>query len=685
MPSLHGLGNRPRSYGRSGAGGVRRARRGDGGDRAQRAGVALAGGSARRARGRAGRRALLIAAALRPQGAGGPRRATRRCCRWRRWPGRCAEWAAPRQARRSRPGSLLYAAWPPLLAAAALRGPDERAFSRPAVVRPRVRLHDGHRRAGRGVGRGLRPPAQGCPQCPPQPAAHRRRRRRVARPRPGGARAQRRYGRRRSPRSPSSACGARRPHGAGSPPPCSFPRWPRWRCSGSTHCTAAIAAFSPTTPSTARCGPARSRRWRWWRRGSAWGPVAHPARAVGARPARGRPRRLVRTRWAAGSCSRRRSTTPSLELVHGVDGGWIDADGRAVTLPARGRSRGHADRRRRPRRLGHRASPRPARRPGADRGDRQGGPAGARARAPARDAARPSRRSCASSRARIVATADAERRRLERDLHDGAQQRLVTLAIGVRLARRRHAAGDPALDGELAAAEARAAVRGGGAARARPRALPGGARRGGARRRDRGARRARAAARAGRHARRALRAAVESAAYFLVGEALRLAPPGRSTSTPAATTERLIVELRRGHRRSRRSRSRRGSRRRRRRDVHRRRPPPASGAAVRLVIADDEMLLREGLARLLEDAGFEIAGRCGDADCAAAHGAGAPARRRDRRHPHAAQRPRRRPARRPGDPPPPSRDRRARALPPPRLPLRDAAAARRCPSGPATC
>src|SRR3954465_5093005 len=35
---------------------------------------------------------------------------------------------------------------------------------------------------------------------------------------------------------------------------------------------------------------------------------------------------------------------------------------------------------------------------------------------------------------------------------------------------------------------------------------------------------------------------------------------------------------------------------------------------MRLVIADDEMLLREGLARLLEDAGFEVAGRCGDAD-----------------------------------------------------------------------
>jgi len=35
---------------------------------------------------------------------------------------------------------------------------------------------------------------------------------------------------------------------------------------------------------------------------------------------------------------------------------------------------------------------------------------------------------------------------------------------------------------------------------------------------------------------------------------------------------------------------------------------------VRVVIADDEALLREGLARLLLDAGFEIAGRCGDAD-----------------------------------------------------------------------
>jgi PAS domain S-box-containing protein len=37
------------------------------------------------------------------------------------------------------------------------------------------------------------------------------------------------------------------------------------------------------------------------------------------------------------------------------------------------------------------------------------------------------------SRARLVATADSERRRLERNLHDGAQQRLVTLSLALRL------------------------------------------------------------------------------------------------------------------------------------------------------------------------------------------------------------------------------------------------------------
>ena len=40
-----------------------------------------------------------------------------------------------------------------------------------------------------------------------------------------------------------------------------------------------------------------------------------------------------------------------------------------------------------------------------------------------------------ASRSRIMATADATRRRIERDLHDGAQQRLVSLALRLRTAQ----------------------------------------------------------------------------------------------------------------------------------------------------------------------------------------------------------------------------------------------------------
>jgi PAS domain S-box-containing protein len=57
-----------------------------------------------------------------------------------------------------------------------------------------------------------------------------------------------------------------------------------------------------------------------------------------------------------------------------------------------------------------------------------------------------------ASRARIVTAADAERRRIERDLHDGAQQRLVHLSLMLRLTRRRFEA-DPS-DGLAALDEA---------------------------------------------------------------------------------------------------------------------------------------------------------------------------------------------------------------------------------------
>jgi signal transduction histidine kinase len=50
--------------------------------------------------------------------------------------------------------------------------------------------------------------------------------------------------------------------------------------------------------------------------------------------------------------------------------------------------------------------------------------------------------SLARSRADAVAAADTERRRIERDLHDGAQQRLVSLAMKLGMARERFA-GEP--------------------------------------------------------------------------------------------------------------------------------------------------------------------------------------------------------------------------------------------------
>jgi signal transduction histidine kinase len=67
-----------------------------------------------------------------------------------------------------------------------------------------------------------------------------------------------------------------------------------------------------------------------------------------------------------------------------------------------------------------------------------------------------------ASRARIVETGDAERRRLERDLHDGAQQRLLALSYELRLARAgAEADGDSGLARAVASAadEAEAALK----------------------------------------------------------------------------------------------------------------------------------------------------------------------------------------------------------------------------------
>jgi signal transduction histidine kinase len=60
-----------------------------------------------------------------------------------------------------------------------------------------------------------------------------------------------------------------------------------------------------------------------------------------------------------------------------------------------------------------------------------------------------SRAELAASRTRIVAAADETRRRIERDLHDGTQQRLVSLGLELRLAQSKVPAELPELETEI--------------------------------------------------------------------------------------------------------------------------------------------------------------------------------------------------------------------------------------------
>jgi signal transduction histidine kinase len=123
---------------------------------------------------------------------------------------------------------------------------------------------------------------------------------------------------------------------------------------------------------------------------------------------------------------------PSLRLLYASEdgAGWVDGEGRAVALPDDGTPIVTAGR---PvAALQHR--------PGllADRALLDEVAAGARL-ALEHERLRVLRAAqlaqLRESRARIVAAADAERARLERDLHDGAQQRVVALALGVGLLR----------------------------------------------------------------------------------------------------------------------------------------------------------------------------------------------------------------------------------------------------------
>ncbi|MCU0307518.1 MAG: sensor histidine kinase [Thermoleophilia bacterium] len=126
---------------------------------------------------------------------------------------------------------------------------------------------------------------------------------------------------------------------------------------------------------------------------------------------------------------------PSLEVAFRVADGYVDPEGRPVTLPGPGTGRSCTPVEREGRTVAVIVHD-----PALDREAdvvRAAGGAAALALENARLEAELRARvgELAASRARIIAAGDEERRRLERDLHDGAQQRLVGLALRLGLAR----------------------------------------------------------------------------------------------------------------------------------------------------------------------------------------------------------------------------------------------------------
>jgi signal transduction histidine kinase len=147
-----------------------------------------------------------------------------------------------------------------------------------------------------------------------------------------------------------------------------------------------------------------------------------------------------------------------------------------------------------------------------------------------------------ASRTRIVERGDAERRRLERDLHDGAQQRLVSLALSLRLAR---LGADPHTD-VAALEEAEAEV---GRALAELRGLAHGlypaalAEEGLGAALEALAEQTSSPLTLGRLPQERFHPKVEAAAYFVVAETLKRTRPRRAAIDAAPADGRLVVEV----------------------------------------------------------------------------------------------------------------------------------------------
>jgi signal transduction histidine kinase len=147
-----------------------------------------------------------------------------------------------------------------------------------------------------------------------------------------------------------------------------------------------------------------------------------------------------------------------------------------------------------------------------------------------------------ASRTRIVEQGDAERRRLERDLHDGAQQRLVSLALSLRLARLGGATETDMAGLEEAEAEVRQALAElrGLAHGLYPAAL---AEEGLGAALEALAEQASTPLALGPLPQERLEPKVEAAAYFVVAETLKRSRPGRARVDAVRGDGRLVLEL----------------------------------------------------------------------------------------------------------------------------------------------
>ena len=364
-----------------------------------------------------------------------------------------AEWNTPGAGPAFTAGLLLYAAWPPLLAAAALRGLDERPLDRPAAVLLAVSFGTAIGLLGLASAAVFDPDAQGCVQCPANLL--------LIEDAPDLGHSLGQVG-----LALTAAWTAAFAMLATVRLVRASPSRRRWSAPVLVPAVAAIVLFgadalhglergfvsNDPTDRTLRLAEAAAlalvaagvalERLRTLRTRAA---LTRLVLDIGTAPAPGELRA-----WLADSLH-----DPSLELLHRLESGeWIDAAGRRTTLPSGGGREATRVRARGEEVLAV------VHRPGllddpALLSELVTTASLALEHERLHAARRARLEELRASRARIVATADAERRALERDLHDGAQQRLVAVALAIRLARRQIAPGDGELDVRLGVAEDR--------------------------------------------------------------------------------------------------------------------------------------------------------------------------------------------------------------------------------------